>query len=210
MRGYGGMCTPGPAQHFGTGFVRRHRADDRRTARSCSRRLVSTAVRWCRCSKDATAREQALCGAHSFHRDRIPAAAGARDAGRQASTRQDARRAARSTRVDRVTDPGHREAVAADGSAEGTPVRGHWQLICSGRRVAEHTKGPAITVIAVTAAGRRAAAAVAGPPSTNEPELRALWDALQAQFGESSASRPVSPSPLSPIADRTIPRNVTK
>lgn len=51
---------------------------------------------------------------------------------------------------------------------------------------------------------------LSGPPSTNEPELRALWDALQAQFGEILASRPSVSVPSVSISDRTIPPTVTK
>lgn len=49
-----------------------------------------------------------------------------------------------------------------------------------------------------------------GPPSTQETDVRALWDALQAQFGVILANRPaVATRPVSDN-DQTIPRSVTK
>ncbi len=49
-----------------------------------------------------------------------------------------------------------------------------------------------------------------GPPPEQEPELRALWDALQAQFGQVLANRPaVAKIPVAK-PDRTIPSSVTK
>lgn len=49
-----------------------------------------------------------------------------------------------------------------------------------------------------------------GQPSEQEPELRALWDALQAQFGTVLANRPAVA--IIPVAkpDRIIPSSVTK
>jgi arylsulfatase A-like enzyme len=49
-----------------------------------------------------------------------------------------------------------------------------------------------------------------GPPPEQEPELRALWDALQAQFGQVLTNRPAVA--IIPVAkpDRTIPASVTK
>jgi hypothetical protein len=49
-----------------------------------------------------------------------------------------------------------------------------------------------------------------GPPAEQEPELRALWDALQVQFGQVLANRPaVAKIPVAK-PDRTIPSSVTK
>jgi hypothetical protein len=49
-----------------------------------------------------------------------------------------------------------------------------------------------------------------GPPPEQERELRALWDALQAQFGQVLANRPaVAKIPVA-NPDRTIPSSVTK
>jgi hypothetical protein len=51
---------------------------------------------------------------------------------------------------------------------------------------------------------------LSGQPSTQELELRALWDALHAQFGAILANRPaVATRPVSD-SDQTIPRSVTK
>jgi len=51
---------------------------------------------------------------------------------------------------------------------------------------------------------------LAGPPSEQEPELRALWDALQGQFGEVLANRPGVSKILVSKPDQTIPASVTK
>lgn len=51
---------------------------------------------------------------------------------------------------------------------------------------------------------------LAGPPPTKETELRALWDALHAQFGSVLENRPAVA--IIPVAkpDRIVPSNVTK
>jgi hypothetical protein len=51
---------------------------------------------------------------------------------------------------------------------------------------------------------------LSGPPSVEEAELRALWEALQTQFGVILANRPaVATRPVSD-SDQTIPLSVTK